>query len=49
MIHTFASLYAISTGADQALRELLTEFSHRAHTPRSTRDGPPDDRNPPLR
>jgi acetyl esterase len=30
MIHTFAALYAISTGADLALRELLTEFSHRA-------------------
>ena len=32
MIHTFASLYAISAGANQALRELLTEFSHRART-----------------
>jgi acetyl esterase len=32
LIHTFASLYAISTGANQALRELLTEFSHRARS-----------------
>jgi acetyl esterase len=31
MIHTFASLYAISAAADQALRELLTEFARRAH------------------
>jgi acetyl esterase len=30
MIHTFASLYAISPGADHALRELLTEFARRA-------------------
>ena len=30
MIHTFASLYAISAAADQALRELLTEFARRA-------------------
>jgi acetyl esterase len=30
MIHTFASLYAISTAADQALRELVTEFARRA-------------------
>jgi hypothetical protein len=32
MIHTFASLCAISTGANQALQELLTEFSHGART-----------------
>ena len=32
MIHTFAALYAISTGANQALQELLTEFSHRVRT-----------------
>jgi acetyl esterase len=30
MIHTFASLYTISTAADEALRELLTEFARRA-------------------
>ena len=30
MIHTFAALYAISTGVNQALQELLTEFSRRA-------------------
>lgn len=30
LIHTFASLYAISVAADQALRELLTEFARRA-------------------
>jgi acetyl esterase len=36
MIHTFASLYAISAGANQALRELLAEFSLRAHIPPST-------------
>jgi acetyl esterase len=35
MIHTFASLYAISPGANHALRELLTEFSHRSRIPRS--------------
>ena len=46
MIHTFASLYAISTGADQALRELLTEFSHRARIPASTREAARDMRNP---
>jgi hypothetical protein len=31
MIHTFASLYTISAAADEALRELLTEFARRAH------------------
>jgi acetyl esterase/lipase len=36
MIHTFASLFAISPGANQALRELLAEFSRRAHIPPST-------------
>jgi acetyl esterase len=45
MIHTFASLYAISAGANQALRELLNEFSHRARIPRSTRDAARDVRN----
>jgi len=30
MIHTFAALYAISAAADEALRELLTEFARRA-------------------
>jgi acetyl esterase len=35
MIHTFASLYAISTGANQALQELLAELSHRSRMPRS--------------
>ncbi|HEX4356199.1 MAG TPA: alpha/beta hydrolase [Pseudonocardia sp.] len=30
LIHTFASLFAISEGADRALRELLTEFARRA-------------------
>jgi acetyl esterase len=35
MIHTFASLYAISTAADRALQELLAEFSHRSRIPRS--------------
>ena len=45
MIHTFASLYAISTGANQALRELLNEFSHRARIPRSTREAARDVRN----
>jgi acetyl esterase len=38
MIHTFAALYAISTGVDQALRELLTEFTKRAHIPKPTRE-----------
>ena len=30
MIHTFASFYAVSAGANEALRELLTEFARRA-------------------
>jgi acetyl esterase len=38
MIHTFASLYAISAGANQALKELLTEFSRRAGIRPSTRE-----------
>jgi hypothetical protein len=38
MIHTFASLYAISTAANQALQELLTEFSRRARIHPSTRE-----------
>jgi hypothetical protein len=42
MIHTFASLYAISGGADQALGELLKEFRHRALVPRSTREAARD-------
>jgi hypothetical protein len=46
MIHTFASLYAISTGANEALRELLNEFSHRARIPSSTREAARDVRNP---
>jgi acetyl esterase len=33
MIHTFASLYAISAAADKSLAELLNEFSQRAHAP----------------
>jgi hypothetical protein len=49
MIHTFASLYAISTGANQALQELLTEFNHRArsHPPtlRCTASGPTGSRS----
>jgi acetyl esterase len=46
MIHTFASLYAISAAANQALRELLDEFSHRARISRSTREAARDVRNP---
>lgn len=45
MIHTFASLYAISTGANQALQELLTEFSHRARSHPSARETPQHIRN----
>jgi acetyl esterase len=30
MIHSFAAMYAISVGADEALRELLAEFTMRA-------------------
>jgi acetyl esterase len=46
MIHTFASFYAISTGANQALRELLTEFSDQARFPRSIREAAHEVRNP---
>jgi hypothetical protein len=46
MIHTFASLYAISTGANQALRELITEFSQRARVPRSIRGAAREIRDP---
>ncbi|MCW2651844.1 MAG: acetyl esterase [Mycobacterium sp.] len=46
MIHTFASLYAISGGADQALGELLKEFRHRALVPRSTREAATDLHSP---
>jgi acetyl esterase/lipase len=46
MIHTFASLYAISGGADQALGELLKEFRHRALVPRSTREAARDLHSP---
>jgi len=46
MIHTFASFYAISAGANQALGQLLNEFSHRAHSPPSTREAARDIRNP---
>jgi acetyl esterase len=42
MIHTFASFYAISAGANQALGELLAEFSHRARIPRFTREAERD-------
>ena len=49
MIHTFASLYAISPGANQALRELLTEFSHRSRIPRSTREAARDVPQPSMR
>jgi acetyl esterase len=47
MIHTFASLYAISTGANEALRELLAEFSHRAHTRAPTKQSTNDHQPPP--
>jgi hypothetical protein len=47
MIHTFASLYAISTGANEALQELLTEFSHRAHTRAPTKQSTNDHQPPP--
>jgi acetyl esterase len=46
MIHTFASLYAISGGADEALGELLKEFRRRARIPRSTREAARDLHNP---
>jgi acetyl esterase len=46
MIHTFASLYAISAGANQALQELLKEFRRRARIPRSTREAARDLDNP---
>jgi hypothetical protein len=47
MIHTFASLYAISTGANEALRELLAEFSHRARTRAPTKESTNDHQPPP--
>jgi acetyl esterase len=46
MIHSFASLYAISGGADQALGELLKEFRRRARIPRSTREAARNLHNP---
>ena len=38
MIHTFASLYAISTAANHALQELAAEFSRRARIHPTTRE-----------
>jgi acetyl esterase len=41
MIHTFASLYAISTGANQALQDLLTSSAvERASIPRPVKPAP---------
>jgi acetyl esterase len=37
MIHTFAGLFAISAGADRALRQLLSEFTRRVLTTRPRR------------